>query len=287
MTPPTVRPRETHEHPPAVDRPRPFRPRRLEEPEAFELAEEQETATGNGEGLAASVPAAWAPQTCALRLLDFSADYGVGFTSSSGCVGAAFNDGSSLVLSADLSYYEYFAKALTGPMERGDMAAGTPLALSKKMKLLQCFRDTMSQRGGTPCQAALLYASGSPHGTAAARVPASEHASAAASATALTRVTRWRRTRHALLCEFDGELLQAVFVDGSEILLAPASAVIVWVSRQGDPIYLPLGSEWPQVLSPTGSLSVDKRLRYVTELLQRWREKDDGAQQPCADELAA
>ena len=282
-TPPMVRPREAQEHPPAVERPRPFRPRRLEEEaEALELVDDQETAIGNDEGFVASAPAAWDPRACALRLLDFSADYGIGFTTSTGCVGAAFNDGSSLVLSADLSYYEYCAKALTGSLERGGMASGMPLALSKKMKLLQCFQATMGQRGGTPCQAALLYASGSPHGTAAACARASEHSSAAASASALTRVTRWRRTRHALVCEFDGELLQAVFVDGSEILLAPDSAVLVWVSRQGDPVCLPLGSEWPNVSSSTGSSSIDKRLRYVTELLQRWRTKDDSALQPCA-----
>ena len=101
------------------------------------------------------------------------------------------------------------------------------------------------------------------HGGAAA-------AEAAEAAEAASLVTRWRRTRHALVVELSGGVVQARFVDGCELLLCAAERALVWVDRAGDAARLPLGAGWPAAFLPTGLASVDKRLRYVTELLQRW-----------------
>ena len=86
------------------------------------------------------------------RLLDYSVDYGVGYLTSSGCVGAAFNDGSGLLASPDLRRCEYRQKSARGRGDTGAAAAPVVVlhggrgagctqsaALEKKLRLLECF----------------------------------------------------------------------------------------------------------------------------------------------------
>ena len=59
-------------------------------------------------------------------------------------------------------------------------------------------------------------------------------------------------------------------MDGCELLLAPASQCLVSVDRAGIASRHMLSAGWPRTFEPTGVASVDKRLLYVTELLQGW-----------------
>ena len=59
-------------------------------------------------------------------------------------------------------------------------------------------------------------------------------------------------------------------MDGCELLLAPACQCLVSVDRAGIATRHVLSAGWPRTFEPTGVASVDKRLLYVTELLQGW-----------------
>ena len=72
------------------------------------------------------------------------------------------------------------------------------------------------------------------------------------------------------MCEASRALVQAAFVCGCELLIAPDSQCLVFVDRAGVASRHRLSAGWPHAIVPTGVEQVDKRLRYVTELVQAW-----------------
>ena len=72
------------------------------------------------------------------------------------------------------------------------------------------------------------------------------------------------------MCEVGRAHVQAAFVCGCELLIAPDSQCLVFVDRAGVASRHRLSAGWPHAIVPTGVEQVDKRLRYVTELVQAW-----------------
>ena len=72
------------------------------------------------------------------------------------------------------------------------------------------------------------------------------------------------------MCEAGRARVQAAFVCGCELLIAPDSQCLVFVDRAGVASRHRLSAGWPHAIVPTGVEQVDKRLRYVTELVQAW-----------------
>ena len=57
---------------------------------------------------------------------------------------------------------------------------------------------------------------------------------------------------------------------GCELLIAPDRQCLVFVDRANVASRHRLSAGWPHAIVPTGVEQVDKRLRYVTELVQAW-----------------
>ena len=170
--------------------------------------------------------------------------------------------------------------------------AGLDERIGKKLRLLECFARELLDGGGTPLRAAAEIGRGAAEiGRAAAEIGRAaislsrcdadrarcdlarcDRARCDLARCDLARigVTRWRRTRHALVCEVGRALVQAAFVCGCELLIAPDSQCLVFVDRAGVASRHRLSAGWPHAIVPTGVEQVDKRLRYVTELVQAW-----------------
>ena len=155
-----------------------------------------------------------------------------------------------------------------GPGAGFTQPAGLDERIGKKLRLLECFARELLGGGGTPLRAAAEIGRGA---ISLSRCDADlARCDLARCDLARSGVTRWRRTRHALVCEVGRALVQAAFVCGCELLIAPDSQCLVFVDRAGVASRHRLSAGWPHAIVPTGVEQVDKRLRYVTELVQAW-----------------
>ena len=147
----------------------------------------------------------------------------MGYLTSSGCIGVAFNDGSGLLAAAGLRSCEYRQKSARARSEAGAAGAAvvvphggpgagfTQLAglderIGKKLRLLECFARELLGGGGTPLRAAAEIGRGAAEiGRGAISLSRCDadlaRCDLARCDLARSGVTRWRRTRHALVCE--------------------------------------------------------------------------------------
>lgn len=167
-----------------------------------------------------------------VKWLDYTHKYGLGYLTSSGYSGVYFNDSTKMLAAGPEFFYIDRREGDKPERVQRFKASAVPSSLQKKVALLQHFSKHLQ----TP-----------KHST----VPAELH-----------YVKKYLRTDQAMIFRLSSRLVQVVFKDGSELVLASDTRNVIFYDKTSGQVAYPL----TQVME-VGNQELNKRLRYTKEAL--------------------
>jgi polo-like kinase 1 len=167
-----------------------------------------------------------------LKWLDYTHKYGLGYLTSSGYAGVYFNDSTKMLIAGPEFFYVDRREGDKPERVQRFKASSVPSSLSKKVTLLQHFAKHLQ----APKQSS---------------VPAELH-----------YVKKYLRTDQAMIFRLSSRLVQVVFKDGSELVLASDTRNVIFLDKNAAQVSYPL----TQVMD-AGNQELNKRLRYTKEAL--------------------
>ncbi len=123
-----------------------------------------------------------------------------------------------------------------------------PKELQKKVTLLQHFRSYLEGD-----------AKGQP---VAAAEPSEDLSHSKKTASSVTYVKKWMRTRHAIMFRLSNKIVQVNFQDHTEIILSSETREVTYVNKKGERTTYPLTT----ALESTNA-EMSKRLKYTKDIL--------------------
>ena len=221
----------------------------------------------------------------AVRYVDYTSKYGLGFLLNTGSAGVYFNDSTKIVLSADGSVFQYIERKRKDSSSSSEHVVQThlmenyPMELQKKVTLLRHFRDYLvdQQKSSSTNQSDL--GEGMPMVMQAGAITGASYAvkfvissttyngnneNGSVVENEMPFLKKWVRTRHAILFRLSNRTVQVVFFDRSEVLLSSEARIVTYVSKQG------LRSEHSlEEVLQTGRTDIAKRLKYTKDIMYR------------------
>ncbi|TYZ63342.1 hypothetical protein PybrP1_012881 [[Pythium] brassicae (nom. inval.)] len=192
--------------------------------------------------------------------VDYTSKYGLGYMLSNGSAGVYFNDSTKAVAAPDDAFFEYLertSEAAHAAEQRVRYAAGEhDAALTKKVTLLKHFKSYLVDGRAEKEEADVLERQ-------LARLGGREPAADASRPMAY--VSKWVKTRHAMLFCLSNDTFQINFFDASKLLLSSGGRTVSYLDKEGVLAAFPtalvvLRNERPDLL---------KRLRYAKDMLQQ------------------
>ncbi|CAI5709661.1 unnamed protein product [Peronospora effusa] len=205
--------------------------------------------------------------------VDYTSKYGIGYMLSNGESGVYFNDSTKMISSADGRVFEY--------IERQSSHSASPEArvryttddynsvLSKKVTLLGHFKGYLvdarvenDEADILESQLAQSYGLSREANTDTSAIGSSNGDGVAQS---MVFVTKWVKTRHAVLFQLSNGAIQFNFFDKSKLMLSVNARVATYLNRDGN---LAVFSS-SRVILTSERPDLSKRLRYAKDMLQQ------------------
>lgn len=194
--------------------------------------------------------------------VDYTSKYGMGYMLSNGSAGVYFNDSTKVVATRDDAFFEYLertSEAANATEQRVRYAAGEhDAALTKKVTLLKHFKSYLVDGRGEREEADVLERQ-------LTRLSDRELLPSADANRPMVYVSKWVKTRHAMLFCLSNDTFQINFFDASKLLLSSGGRTASYVDKEGvlaafSTALVVLRNERPDLL---------KRLRYAKDMLQQ------------------
>ncbi|CAI5730633.1 unnamed protein product [Peronospora destructor] len=203
--------------------------------------------------------------------VDYTSKYGIGYMLSNGESGVYFNDSTKMISSADGRVFEYIGRSHNASLEpriRYTTDDYDPV-LSKKVTLLGHFKGYLVDARVENDEASILESQLaqscvlSREASTDTSVLGSSNGDGAAQS--MVFVTKWVKTRHAVLFQLSNGAIQFNFFDKSKLVLSANARVATYLNRDG--ILAVFSSSRVILTSERPDLS--KRLRYAKDMLQQ------------------
>lgn len=168
-----------------------------------------------------------------VKFVDFSSKYGLGYKLSNGAYGVLFNDSTKIVTSSNLFHFVYIERV----REEGGSTVEQvkeynffeyPNLITKKVVLLQHFKS---------------YLEGNSKFRPMTFEFTKENAPAKpADLAGLAYIKKWKRAKKAILLRNSNKVIQVIFSDQSELVLASGSGIVTFVNSKREIKKCPLQS---------------------------------------------
>ncbi|KAL7749927.1 Cell cycle serine/threonine-protein kinase cdc5/MSD2 [Sorochytrium milnesiophthora] len=156
------------------------------------------------------------PMVFISKWIDYSNKYGLGYQLTNGCVGVYFNDSTSIILAANDLNFEYLYYARGGERSVMRRQAHTledyPPELSKKVTLLKHFKGYMQEN----------------------LVKASYSFSDLSRVGNLDFLTKYIRTKHAVVFRLSNHIIQVNFFDHTKLILSSEGRLVTFINKKRD-----------------------------------------------------
>jgi polo-like kinase 1 len=167
-----------------------------------------------------------------VRWLDYTHKYGLGYLTSSGISGVYFNDSTKMLLAGSEFFFIDRREGDKPERIQRFKSSAVPSSLQKKVTLLQHFAKHLKA-------------------PQTATVPAELH-----------YVKKYLRTDQAMIFRLSSRLVQVVFKDASELVLASDTRNVIFLDKNTGQVSYPLTE-----VMEAGNQELNKRLRYTKEAL--------------------
>jgi polo-like kinase 1 len=177
------------------------------------------------------------PQTdLVVKFVDFSSKYGLGYKLSNGAFGVLFNDSTKIITSANLFHFAYIerAKEDNAEMIQEYDFFNYPSSINKKVVLLQHFKSYLE--GNSKFRPMTFPFTKE---TAPERPDDMDN---------LAYIKKWKRARKAILLRNTNKVIQVIFSDQSELILASGAGMVTFVNSKHEIKNCPLQSSDNQQL---------------------------------------
>jgi polo-like kinase 1 len=179
---------------------------------------------------AAPVASSFLPTVWITEYSDFSAKYGLAYSLSNGCTGAAFNDGTKMVMDSNGKVEYIFrnrekdcAKSARGSEEKTLCTLNDyPEPLKKKITLLTYFKSYFIKYKGKNVTYPIVTANANE--MRPSERPKSEPE---------VYVKQWMKHTHAMIFRLSNKCFQVSFYDGSDLLLSSEAKVVTFTDEKG------------------------------------------------------
>lgn len=145
------------------------------------------------------------------KYVDLSSKYGIGYSLTNGCTGAAFNDNTFLVLRPDQIQFNYFEKNQQHNIKSYTVQE-FPTELDKKVKLLKNFKQALDT-------------------TISAEESSLQKSQRLKE---FVFVKKWLKTKHALVLKLSNKVIQVNYQDGSELLMSTKNKKVSYLNSKGE-----------------------------------------------------
>lgn len=187
------------------------------------------------------------------KYVDYTSKYGLGFLLNDGSSGVYFNDSTKAVLSPDGSTFHYIKRKKNVTADEQNKCSDMPFEthsllsypdeLKKKVTLLKHFCGYLHEDNFIVQSEAIAYST--------------KHSD-------MVYLKKWVRTRHAVFFRLSNGMIQVVFFDQSEVLLAADASELTYVDkgRNRHSMNLMVSKGSPQA-------EAIKRLKYTRDILHQ------------------
>ncbi|KAI9008589.1 kinase-like domain-containing protein [Hyaloraphidium curvatum] len=181
------------------------------------------------------------------KWIDYSHKYGLGYQLTNGCIGVFFNDSTTIILSGDTRHFEYIS--FDRPHSKGSLSRSChtlsdyPADLRKKVTLLCHFQNYINDNL-------------SKHIPSYFQLDAERIQN-------LDFLTKYIRTKHAVLFRLSNRVLQVNFFDHTKLVIYLEGKVISFVDQSRD-----MRTRTLAEFVEEGEPSVMKRIHYVRDVLR-------------------
>jgi polo-like kinase 1 len=168
------------------------------------------------------------------KWVDYSSKYGVGYCLSNGDCGVYFNDSSKIICEPSGKFLFIYKKhgQTDDAIERYSLG-NYPKDLAKKITLLEHFRKYLVvEKAVESGEMEVVY------------------------------LKKWLMTEHAVVFRLSNRVVQARFVDKSELLMSNVEKTVVFIDKNGKQEVCQLKS-----VKDSNSVELVKRLNYMTEMI--------------------
>lgn len=158
-----------------------------------------------------------------VKFVDFSSKYGLGYKLSNGAFGVLFNDSTKIVTSANLFHFVYIERVKDETANAVDQVKeytffDYPASINKKVVLLQHFKSYLE--GNSKFRPITFDF------TKANQPPRPDDLDN------ISYIKKWKRARKAILLRNSNKVIQVIFSDQSELILASGSGIVTFVNAK-------------------------------------------------------
>jgi len=200
------------------------------------------------------------PEIWALKWVDYTSKYGVGYTLSDGSTGVFFNDSTKIITSPGADTFTYIERKETDRTVQ--QFADYPEAMRKKVLLLKHFQSYLEHPKERKVES--MYGESSMPNNGGWRSAGNE----------VIHAKKVLRTKHAVLFQMSNRLVQVAFFDKSELVISSRAGLVVFIDKRGEKTTYPL-----EAASTVVDPDFTKRMNYAKEVLRhmsgRPQETDD------------
>lgn len=172
--------------------------------------------------------------------VDYSNRYGLGYLLSNGAIGVFFNDATKMLMHWRSEKCLYFERKNGENVESCEVFSinEVPGGLNKKIRLLNHFKNCFEGDGKKEGE-----------------VNGNDKEDS-------VYVRKWKKTKHAILFRLSNKIVQVIFQDRTEIILASESRIVTYINKKQEKNIYQLSSALE-----SNNAEMTKRLKYTKELL--------------------
>jgi len=178
------------------------------------------------------------------KFVDFSSKYGLGYMLSNGSYGVLFNDSTKIILHSNLFHFDYIERSKQQPAvnSTGQAAESVtdqvsqfdffnfPESINKKVVLLQHFKSYLD---GNQKFKPLEFSFTKENAPARSQE----------STETLVYIKKWKRAKKAILLRNTNKIIQVMFQDQSELILATGSGYVTFANSKQEVKTMPLSAQ--------------------------------------------
>lgn len=187
------------------------------------------------------------PKVFISKWIDYSNKYGLGYQLTNGCIGVYFNDSTSIIVAADEVHFEYLfwenGSDRTTMHRKLYTIDSYPTELQKKVILMKHFRGYMQEN---------LYKPPMYSFTDLERT------------TNLDYLTKYLRTKYAVVFRLSNRVVQINFFDHSKLVLSSEAEIVTYIDRDKNVRTMYLGEFMREKNS-----EIVSRLKYAKNVLEQ------------------
>lgn len=166
------------------------------------------------------------------KFVDFSSKYGLGYKLSNGAFGVLFNDSTKIITSSNLFHFVYIERVRDGAATVEQVNEYNffeyPQSITKKVVLLQHFKSYLEGNSKFRPMQFDFDKDNMPE-----RPSDLDN---------LAYIKKWKRAKKAILLRNSNKVIQVIFSDQSELVLASGSGIVTFVNSKKEIKKCPLQS---------------------------------------------